>query len=99
MRARSSMRLYTTLVHAYERRCTFRPGANLRNWLLSILHNTFVDGYPYAARSMSQLWPLAYIHGGLRARLPRGRRCVMPVATPTPTVARAMARERAPMPR
>ena len=31
------------LVRAYERRSTFRPGANLRNWLLSILHNAFID--------------------------------------------------------
>ena len=32
-----------TLVHAYERRGSFRSGGNLRGWLLSILHNTFVD--------------------------------------------------------
>lgn len=32
-----------TLVRAYERRGTFRPGGNLRAWLLSILHNTFID--------------------------------------------------------
>jgi RNA polymerase sigma-70 factor (ECF subfamily) len=32
-----------TLVRAYERRGTFRPGGNLRGWLLSILHNTFID--------------------------------------------------------
>lgn len=31
------------LVRAYERRGTFRPGGNLRGWLLSILHNTFID--------------------------------------------------------
>lgn len=31
------------LVRAYERRSTFRPGANLRNWLLSIVHNTHID--------------------------------------------------------
>jgi RNA polymerase sigma-70 factor, ECF subfamily len=33
-----------TLVRAYERRSSFRPGGNLRGWLLSILHNTFIDG-------------------------------------------------------
>ena len=33
-----------TLVRAYERRGSFRPGGNLRGWLLSILHNTFIDG-------------------------------------------------------
>lgn len=31
------------LVKAYERRGSFRTGANLRNWLLAILHNTHVD--------------------------------------------------------
>ncbi|WP_114771589.1 sigma-70 family RNA polymerase sigma factor [Microvirga subterranea] len=31
------------LVRAYERRGTFRPDGNLRGWLLSILHNTFID--------------------------------------------------------
>jgi RNA polymerase sigma-70 factor (ECF subfamily) len=31
------------LVRAYERRSSFRPGGNLRGWLLSILHNTFID--------------------------------------------------------
>ena len=42
-----------TLVKAYERRATFRPGANLRNWLLSILHNTYVDRVR-ASRSQSR---------------------------------------------
>jgi RNA polymerase sigma-70 factor (ECF subfamily) len=37
--------VHDALVRAYERRSTFRSGANLRNWLLSILHNTFIDGY------------------------------------------------------
>ena len=32
------------LVRAYERQGSFRSGGNLRGWLLSILHNTFVDG-------------------------------------------------------
>jgi RNA polymerase sigma-70 factor (ECF subfamily) len=36
--------VHDTLVRAYERRATFRAGANLRTWLLAILHNTFVDG-------------------------------------------------------
>jgi RNA polymerase sigma-70 factor (ECF subfamily) len=35
--------VHDTLVKAYERRLTFRSGANLRNWLFSILHNTHVD--------------------------------------------------------
>ena len=32
-----------TLVRAYERRGSFRADGNLRGWLLSILHNTFID--------------------------------------------------------
>src|SRR3712207_6043490 len=32
-----------TLVRAYERCGSFRSGGNLRGWLLSILHNTFID--------------------------------------------------------
>ncbi|GAB1583441.1 sigma-70 family RNA polymerase sigma factor [Phyllobacterium phragmitis] len=31
------------LAKAYERRASFRSGGNLRAWLLSILHNAFVD--------------------------------------------------------
>ena len=31
------------LVRALERKATFRSGGNLRGWLLSILHNTFID--------------------------------------------------------
>ncbi len=34
-----------TLLKAYERRSTFRPGEPLGPWLLSILHNCFVDGF------------------------------------------------------
>ena len=36
--------VHDALVRAYERRATFRAGTNLRTWLLSILHNTFIDG-------------------------------------------------------
>jgi RNA polymerase sigma-70 factor, ECF subfamily len=32
-----------TLVRAYERHGTYRAGGSLRAWLLSILHNAFVD--------------------------------------------------------
>src|SRR5215218_4019720 len=32
-----------TLIRAYERHGSFRSGGNLRSWLLSILHNTFID--------------------------------------------------------
>ena len=36
--------VHDALVRAYERRSTFRAGSSLRTWLLSVLHNTFVDG-------------------------------------------------------
>jgi RNA polymerase sigma-70 factor, ECF subfamily len=35
--------VHDALLKAYERRSTFRTGANLRNWLFAILHNTHVD--------------------------------------------------------
>lgn len=31
------------LLRAYERRASFRPGGSLRVWLMSILHNHFID--------------------------------------------------------
>jgi RNA polymerase sigma-70 factor (ECF subfamily) len=36
--------VHDTLLRAYERRSTFKPGRNLRTWLMSILHNRFIDG-------------------------------------------------------
>jgi RNA polymerase sigma-70 factor (ECF subfamily) len=36
--------VHDALVKAYERRLTFRTGANLKNWLFAILHNTHIDG-------------------------------------------------------
>jgi len=36
--------VHDALVRAYERRGSFRPGGNIRAWLLSILHNAFIDG-------------------------------------------------------
>lgn len=41
--ARADDLVQDTLARAFERRATFRAGANLRNWLLSILHNVFID--------------------------------------------------------
>jgi RNA polymerase sigma-70 factor, ECF subfamily len=36
--------VHDALVRAYEKRSTFRLGGDLRTWILSILHNTFIDG-------------------------------------------------------
>src|SRR5690348_14558143 len=36
--------VHDALVRAYEKRASFQSGRNLRAWLLSILHNVFVDG-------------------------------------------------------
>nr|CAD6406081.1 RNA polymerase subunit sigma [Rhizobium sp. Q54] len=35
--------VHDALVRAYEKKQTFRTGGNLRNWLLSIVHNTYID--------------------------------------------------------
>ncbi|WP_137129311.1 sigma-70 family RNA polymerase sigma factor [Rhizobium sp. FY34] len=35
--------VHDALVKAYERKSTFHSDGNLRNWLLSIVHNTHVD--------------------------------------------------------
>jgi RNA polymerase sigma factor (sigma-70 family) len=36
--------VHDALVRAFERRGSFRSGGNLRAWLLSIVHNAFIDG-------------------------------------------------------
>lgn len=35
--------VHDTLVRAYESRDTFRPGHDLKPWLFSVLHNTFIS--------------------------------------------------------
>ncbi len=35
--------VHDALVRALERRSTFRSGGSIRNWLMSILHNTHID--------------------------------------------------------
>jgi RNA polymerase sigma-70 factor, ECF subfamily len=35
--------VHDALVRAYERKSSFRRGANLRTWLLSIVHNAHID--------------------------------------------------------
>jgi len=43
------------LVRAYERRGSFRPDGNLRGWLLSILHNIFIDNRRYHVAELRRL--------------------------------------------
>ncbi|EJN06101.1 sigma-70 family RNA polymerase sigma factor [Phyllobacterium sp. YR531] len=37
--------VHDALVRAYEKQASFRPSGNLRTWLFSVLHNTFIDGF------------------------------------------------------
>ncbi|MET3649257.1 sigma-70 family RNA polymerase sigma factor [Phyllobacterium ifriqiyense] len=37
--------VHDALVRAYEKQASFRPNGNLRTWLFSVLHNTFIDGF------------------------------------------------------
>jgi RNA polymerase sigma-70 factor (ECF subfamily) len=41
--------VHDALVKAYERQGSFKSGGNLRQWLLSILHNTHIDRYRSAS--------------------------------------------------
>jgi RNA polymerase sigma factor (sigma-70 family) len=36
--------VHDALVRAFEKRASFRAGHNIRVWLMSILHNVFIDG-------------------------------------------------------
>src|SRR6056297_2698074 len=48
----------TTFVRAQERLATFRDGADLRVWLMAILHNLFIDNRrsAQAAQAREQAW-------------------------------------------
>lgn len=47
-----------TFVRARERRATFRDGADVRVWLMAILHNLFIDSHrsAKAAEAREQAW-------------------------------------------
>lgn len=47
-----------TFVRAQERRATFRDGADVRVWLMAILHNLFIDGQrsAQATEAREQAW-------------------------------------------
>jgi RNA polymerase sigma-70 factor, ECF subfamily len=51
--------VHDTLVRAYERRQTFRPSGDLRAWLFSVLHNSFIDGQRRKAAEAARIRDLA----------------------------------------
>jgi RNA polymerase sigma-70 factor (ECF subfamily) len=57
--------VHDALVKAEQARASFRPGANLRAWLMAIVHNTFVDD-ERARRARSRR------HDNVRALTPSG---------------------------
>lgn len=42
--ARAEDLVQDTLVRAFERHHTLRPSSNLKTWLMTVLHNVFIDG-------------------------------------------------------
>jgi len=51
--------VHDTLVRAYERHQTFRPAGDLRAWLFSVLHNSFIDGQRRKAAEAARIRDLA----------------------------------------
>ncbi|TPJ54162.1 sigma-70 family RNA polymerase sigma factor [Mesorhizobium sp. B2-6-4] len=56
--------VHDALVRAYERRGTFRSGGNLRAWLLSIVHNTFIDRMRSRRSEAARLEQAGYLADG-----------------------------------
>ncbi|WP_245481173.1 sigma-70 family RNA polymerase sigma factor, partial [Mesorhizobium sp. M7A.F.Ca.CA.002.04.1.1] len=56
--------VHDALVRAYERRSTFRSGGNLRAWLLSIVHNTFIDRMRARKSEASRVEQAGYLADG-----------------------------------
>jgi RNA polymerase sigma-70 factor, ECF subfamily len=53
--------VHDALVRAYERRSTFRSSGNLRAWLLSIVHNAFIDGLRSRKSEAARLEQAGYL--------------------------------------
>src|SRR3954454_23534298 len=51
--------VHDALVRAYERGQTFRPSGDLRAWLFSVLHNSFIDGQRRKAAEAARIRDLA----------------------------------------
>ena len=62
--------VHDALVRAYERRSTFRRGGNLRTWILSILHNTFIDSQRRLKAEQRRVSQTAELH---EAHFPAGQ--------------------------
>ncbi|WP_425352345.1 sigma-70 family RNA polymerase sigma factor [Mesorhizobium sophorae] len=56
--------VHDALVRAYERRATFRSSGNLRAWLLSIVHNTFIDKMRSRKSDAARLEQAGYLADG-----------------------------------
>jgi DNA-directed RNA polymerase specialized sigma24 family protein len=57
-RSKAEDLVHDALVRAYEGRRTFRAGGDLRGWLFSILHNTFISGLRRChAERAPNAWP------------------------------------------
>ena len=62
--------VHDALVRAYERRGTFRSGGNLRAWLLSIVHNAFIDGLRSRKSEAARVEQAGYLADGQHAGTP-----------------------------
>lgn len=56
--------VHDALVRAYERRGTFCSGGNLRAWLLSIVHNAFIDRVRARRSEAARLDQAGYLADG-----------------------------------
>jgi len=61
------------LVHAYERQGSFSASGNLKGWLLSILHNAFIDERRRSTAERQRLEHLAQISDSLMPADQEGR--------------------------
>lgn len=77
-----------TFVRAQERRATFRDGADVRVWLMAILHNLFIDTRrsAQASQAREQAWaetrpPFVEASGEMAARLAQLRNAFLSLSS------------------
>jgi len=63
--------VHDALVRAYERRHAFDPSGNLRGWLFSILHNSFIDAQRRKAAEAARARDVGSALGRWRRRFKR----------------------------